>query len=315
MSTSFSSRFSSRALDWIAQHTHISPAHIEIEQLKGSTSSSLFRIQSRTGNDTDQFVLRLIDNAAWLAEEPDVAAHEMAALREANQAGLRAPRPIATATPDDALAGFVAPVVLMSRLEGQVELRPADPSDWLAKLAGELAQIHRLRAEDFQWAYRSWVPRATVTHPGWNPHWSRVPQRWRRAVEINAEPAPAFTPVFVHRDYHPTNILWQGEGISGIVDWASACRGPAGIDVAHCRNNVALMFGVDAAEQFLAHYQAAAPDFVHNPYWEIDSTLDMWGAEGPGFYPPWQQFGLDTIPLDVLRRRADDLLVRIMAQL
>lgn len=45
------------------------------------------------------------------------------------------------------------------------------------------------------------------------------------------EPRPQVKPCFIHRDYHPTNILWVDDKVSGVVDWVNACRGPAGIDI------------------------------------------------------------------------------------
>jgi Ser/Thr protein kinase RdoA (MazF antagonist) len=53
--------------------------------------------------------------------------------------------------------------------------------------------------------------------------------------------------VFLHRDYHPGNLLWNDGSLSGIVDWAFSCRGPRGVDVAHTRWNLALVDIVAAA--------------------------------------------------------------------
>ena len=55
--------------------------------------------------------------------EPDLASHEAAALDEAERAGLPAPRLVAYADND---VGFGAPVVLMSFIEGRIELQPRD---------------------------------------------------------------------------------------------------------------------------------------------------------------------------------------------
>ena len=117
--------------------------------------------------------------------------------------------------------------------------------------------------------------------------------------------------VFIHRDYHPTNVLWRGTAVSGVVDWINACRGPAGVDVAHCRTNLEAMYGLETADQFLARYRDVADGFAYDPYWDIDSLLDMC-LEGPSYYPPWQEFGLGIIPPPVLRQRADAYLESVM---
>ena len=295
--------FNPDALAWLADSTRIPTQQLNINKLKGSTSSSVFLIQSHSGTGV-RFVLRVLDNAEWVAEEPDLAAHETAALEQAHKAGLRAPRPITSASHD---VGFSAPVVLMSFIEGKIELRPASLAHWLNGLATELANIHQHSAEGFAWQFRSWVKRDVLK----TPPWSTMPHLWERAIEVHQAGAPMQRQVFIHRDYHPTNVLWQHDQVSGVVDWINACRGPAGVDVAHCRSNLALMLGVDAADHFLQSYGNAADGFEYQPYWDLDSMLDAW-IGGPGFYEPWQEFGLDVIAPDEIRQRADAYLASVL---
>ncbi|WP_068138079.1 phosphotransferase family protein [Limnochorda pilosa] len=273
--------------------------------MKGSTSSSLFLVRCPGGTESRRFVLRVLDNRAWLAQEPDLADHEAAALEEARRAGLRAPRLVAYASDE---VGFGAPVVLMTFLEGRIELRPADMRAWLDGLARELASIHRRPAPAFPWRYRTWTDPAALAPPAW----TAIPHTWERAIELVLGAEPDAPPVFLHRDYHSTNVLWHGDAVSGVVDWINACQGPAGVDVAHCRTNLALMHGPDVAERFLAAYLEVAEGFAYDPYWDLDSLLGM-GLPQPAFYSPWGTFGLGPIPPEVLRRRADAHLTRVMA--
>jgi hypothetical protein len=101
--------------------------------------------------------------------------------------------------------------------------------------------------------------------------------------------------------------------VAGVVDWINACRGPASVDVAHCRSNLTLMFGPGVADEFLKAYHAFAPEFAYNSYWDVASILDMCLPE-PGFYEPWQEFGLDIIAPEVLRQRVDAYLERVMSR-
>jgi thiamine kinase-like enzyme len=110
-----------------------------------------------------------------------------------------------------------------------------------------------------------------------------------------------------HRDYHPTNILWSDERISGVVDWVNACRGPAGVDVAHCRLNLALMYGVHHADDFLRAYAAAVDGYDHDPHWDIDDAMD-WSLHDAAHYPPWRDFGLRPISRAMLRDRMREFL-------
>ena len=81
---------------------------------------------------------------------------------------------------------------------------------------------------------------------------------------------------FIHRDYHPGNILVSRGAIVGVVDWLTACRGPRSIDVARMRLNLASAFGLDAAVRFPAMYQEeAGPHWEHDPYWDLLDGVDL----------------------------------------
>jgi aminoglycoside phosphotransferase (APT) family kinase protein len=304
--------FAEDAHEWLRRSIPGATRHLEIRRMKGSTSSSVYLVECARHATTHRFVLRVLDNREWLADEPDLAEHEAAALVEAERAGLSAPRLVAYASDDK---GFGAPVVLMSFIAGEVDLRPSNVQRWLGDLAGQLAAIHWHAAAAFPWHFRSWVDRLALAPP----EWGTLPHVWQRAIDLLLGTAPESRPVFIHRDYHPTNVLWRagaisGSAISGVVDWINACRGPAGVDVAHCRTNLAEMFGPDTADQFLNVYRQAADGFDYDPYWDVDSVLHMCIPK-PSFYEPWQQFGLGAIAPEELQHRIEMYLVRVVARL
>ena len=299
--------FSDAAHDWLGRAVGAAGSSLAIVPIGGSTSSSLFRVERTGAPAAERYVLRVLDNREWLADEPDLASHEAAALDEAQRAGLPAPRLVAYADDD---VGFGAPVVLMTFIAGTVELRPADFPGWLSALAAQLAAIHRHPADGFPWRFRSWVNRAALV----TPTWSAVPWLWESAIEFWLRTEPESRAVFIHRDYHPTNILWREGAVSGVVDWINACRGPAGVDVAHCRTNLAQMYGPRAADQFLDAYLDVADGFAYDPYWDVDSVLDMCLPQ-PACYAPWQHFGLGASAPHDMRRRVDVYLERIMTRL
>src|SRR5262245_58470720 len=144
--------FNTDARQWLARSIGANVRQLSIAPMQGSTSSSLFLIQCAHDFKPHRFVLRVLDNQECLAAEPDLAAHEAAALAEAQRAGLRAPRLVAHASDD---VGFGVPVVLMTFIEGKIELRPVDFQQWLEGLAGELASIHQHTASAFAWRYHS----------------------------------------------------------------------------------------------------------------------------------------------------------------
>jgi hypothetical protein len=295
--------FGTDAREWLARSIGATTRDLDIVRMKGSTSSSVFLIQCSQRFKPERFVLRVLDHQAWLAEEPDLAAHEAAALEEAQKAGLRAPSLVAYA-PDD--IGFGAPAVLMSFVEGHIDLRPSDFQGWLDGLASELASIHR-RTANALWRYHSWVDNVELTPPAW----TTIPRMWEHAIALVRSPEPDAHPVFIHRDYHPTNVLWHKGAVTGVVDWINACQDSAGVAVAHCRTNLAMMFGPATADRFLQTYLGVANGFAYNPYWDLDSLLDMCIPQ-LSFYPPWQDFGLDVLTPEALTQRVDAYLERVM---
>jgi aminoglycoside phosphotransferase (APT) family kinase protein len=274
---------------------------------QGATSSSVYFVTGVQAGRLDKYVLRLHTNREWLREEPDLAGHEFAILKKARSCGLPSPEPIAVAE-DDTACGV--PAVLMSFVAGRIELRPDDFELWLMQLAENLARIHSFRADDLPWKYRSWTRKTDLTPPVW----STWPGLWARAIDFVLHGEPAFEPVFIHRDYHPTNVLWTSGRLTGIVDWVNGCQGPAGVDLAHCRLNLTAMYGPSVAEKFLdAYRQATGGRYVHHPYWDLDAILDI--LPDPGLYPPWKEFGLELIPQEELRARDDELLRAIVNRL
>lgn len=297
--------FSTEALEWLSQSIGTAVRSDDVLRMKGSTSSSVYLVHCSRGLDPNPVVLRVFDNHEWLSREPDLPDHEACALVEAQKAAIRSPRLIAYSSTD---IGFGAPVLVMSFIKGSIELRPSNFHDWLNGLARQLASIHQHAATGFPWPYRSWLTRDLLAPP----EWTLVPRVWDRAIElVLGTPPDTQPPVFIHRDYHPTNVLWHRGIVSGVVDWINACQGPAGVDVAHCRTNLAMMFGPEAADQFLNIYTQVAEGFEYHPYWDVNSILELCIPQ-PVYYRPWQDFGLSVIPTEVLQNRIDKHLERVM---
>jgi aminoglycoside/choline kinase family phosphotransferase len=125
---------------------------------------------------------------------------------------------------------------------------------------------------------------------------------------------PRAAATFLHRDFHPTNVLFRRGRVSGVVDWVNACRGPAGVDVAHCRVNLVLLSGPDVADRFLDAYRRAAPGYEHDPLYDVAALLDS-ALPSPAFYQPWRAFGAREVPVPELRRRAEAQLARVLGRL
>ncbi len=67
--------------------------------------------------------------------------------------------------------------------------------------------------------------------------------------------------------------MWSRGRVTGVVDWASACRGPTGCDIAHCRANLRRLAGPGTADSFVAAYIALTGDEL-NPFWVMAGHLE-----------------------------------------
>jgi hypothetical protein len=73
--------------------------------------------------------------------------------------------------------------------------------------------------------------------------------------------------------------LWSRGRLTGVVDWNQASWGPASVDLGHMRWNLALPYGIQAAEEFLALYGTLTAGAVqHHPYWDAVTVSDLVGG-------------------------------------
>lgn len=208
-------------------------------------------------------VLRRIDREPWLRHAEELIGREAETLRLLQDTPVPAPRLIA----------HEAPRLLMTRLPGRLRLH--DPP--LPALARALVAIHRVDAHPR--TYQSWV---TVTEP---PEWSDH-DLWSWAIDAVSGPAPPYEGCFLHRDYHQANVLFDGDEVSGIVDWVETSYGPPDLDVAHCCTNLVLRCGLDAADAFRAEYVRAGGTLADDLYWTL---LDVVGfVNSPAIAPAWR---------------------------
>jgi aminoglycoside phosphotransferase (APT) family kinase protein len=181
--------------------------------------------------------------------------------------GLRTPKLIAV-DPDGREAGW--PAVLMSHLGGKEEWKP--PS--IERFAAVAPQIHQVRApRSFRRYRRYYTGDALVV-----PSWSKQPKLWERAFEVaEASSVDEASACFIHRDHHAGNVLWSYGRVNGVIDWEPACIGPAAIDFAHVRANLAAWMGIAAARRY-----AKRPDIDVDPVWDIVDAVDFGEDELPG---------------------------------
>jgi aminoglycoside phosphotransferase (APT) family kinase protein len=206
-----------------------------------------------------------------------------------------------------------APSVLMTRLPGRVTFEPPDMESWLRQMAAALSRIHAID-RDAQAAvqpYRPYHDFAAMEPPAW----SRQADVWRRSLDVVTRPPPAFDACFIHRDYHPGNVLWARGRLTGIVDWVNASWGPPGIDVGHCRLNLALLHGPDIADRFLACCEAEFGSLEGQPFWDLVAALDGGFLSHGRVYSGWTDAGVRGLTPALLRQRLEEHVARAAGRL
>ncbi|MFJ6985161.1 MULTISPECIES: phosphotransferase family protein [unclassified Streptomyces] len=208
------------------------------------------------------------------------------------------------------------PSLLMSLLPGS--LRLDEPGEDAVErrselLARQLVTIHGLVVPEGSRprTYQAWTDPERVRLP----EAPTRPEVWRRAVEVIRRPPPAHRPCFLHRDFHPGNVLFTGAGadltISGVVDWVETSWGPADLDVAHCSTALALLHGVPVGMRLADHYVAAggtlADDPAHHLYWRVLDALGF-APDAEKVAEPWRAVGRQDLTPPVLARRLEDYL-------
>jgi aminoglycoside phosphotransferase (APT) family kinase protein len=244
--------------------------------MSGATSSAVHDlvVETRDGR-VRRFILRRFTDQDWLAREPDVAAREAEALTLLEATPLATPRLIAV---DNAAEHCDVPAVLMTRVPGRPSAAPDDLDGFVRRLAEPLPIVHETPLA------------ASAAIPGYRPYYLEEARRgellaprdtgarasWERAIEVHATPPPSGErAVFLHRDYHPGNVLWRRGRVSGIVDWVNGSRGPVDADLGHCRVNLAMAYSLDAADRFLAAHRALTGARDYHPYWDIVAAVGM----------------------------------------
>lgn len=251
-----------------------------VRPLIGGITGQMLQLRRADGHG-DVVVRRWSGDRTW---EHDMVRRETAGLDAVAGADLPIPS-LLVADAEGATSG--RPTTLTRFLPGQVELAPLDLRAWVRRLAAMLTRIHAVpppmlgSCELWASSELSWLEQ------GGDPGLARA------ARELAARPTDPARAVLSHSDYQHFNVLWQGECISAVVDWPTVGLADRGLDVGHCRLNLAVLFSADAAMRFLDAYEELAGVRV-DPAPDLQRLLN--------FGPNWPEF----IPLQVAGRRAVD---------
>ncbi|MFK4227990.1 phosphotransferase family protein [Streptomyces sp. NPDC019890] len=211
------------------------------------------------------------------------------------------------------------PSLLMSLLPGSLRLDGENIERKTELLARQLVAIHGLLVPEGARprTYQAWTSPERVRLP----ESSKQPEVWQRAVDVIRRPPPAYRPCFLHRDFHPGNVLFAGEGpgltITGVVDWVETSWGPADLDVAHCSTALALLHGVRVGMRLADHYIAAGGALSGDPadhlYWRVLDAL-AFAPDAEKVAEPWRELGRRDLTSVVLTQRLEEYLQALFSE-
>jgi Ser/Thr protein kinase RdoA (MazF antagonist) len=228
--------------------------------LDGASSAALHRLDLHDGS---RVVVRRYVWHGYVEAEPDAPGREVDAVSYAASHGLAVPE-VSACDLQGHEVGDGIPVILMTYLPG----RPVAVPD-LEALAEAAAAVHAVDPDGFGHEFLPWYEDEMVTPP---PLTTR-PALWEQAIDVWMRALPPNRPAFIHRDFHPGNVLWSQRRLSGIVDWASACRGPIGCDIAHCRANLRYLADPMTADRFVRTYTSLT-GIELDPFWVVAGHLE-----------------------------------------
>jgi aminoglycoside phosphotransferase (APT) family kinase protein/dienelactone hydrolase len=287
---------------WLAKQLPQGRTVLDSRPLSGGWSAQMRRL---TLDDGTGLVLRTFVKPFFRLHAPGLLTREASVLALlAGQEGIPAARPVAV----DASAELCDhPSLLMSLLPGRVRVDEDDTAELerrLDLLAAQLVRIHEVVPDERPRPYQAWTSAERVAVP--------PGPLWERAVDVIRREPPAYEGCFLHRDFHPGNVLFDGSGdglrISGVVDWVETSWGPADLDVAHCSTALALLHGPEHGLGFRARYEAHGgrhlADGPDHLYWRLLDALG-YAPDAAKLAGPWRELGRTDLTAQVLGGRLE----------
>jgi aminoglycoside phosphotransferase (APT) family kinase protein len=256
------------------------------QRLTGGAVMESWRF-SAGGSD---YVLRRAPSLAFMQGRPYGHATEAALIEAARAKGVTAPEVVAVLKEADGLGSGFVMRALPGTADPKIILACDDPDSLLRGIARDLARIHRLRQADVPEGvpvmdYRAAIAdlKAQFMEAGGDRPIIALGLKW---LEDNCP--SEVEPVLNHGDYRMGNLLVEGSGLTGVLDWEIAHFGDRHEDLAFgCMavwrfaryDRPAL--GLGSIEDYIAAYEVEAGvsiDPARFRFWTIYRTV--WWALG-----------------------------------
>jgi aminoglycoside phosphotransferase (APT) family kinase protein len=299
-------------LAWVSRHLEVGERIVSTEALHGGISAEMRRltIGTRDGGTRDLVLRTFVD----VEHAEDWLNREAGALTLLTGTGVPAPGLVGV---DPTAAHCEHPSLLMTHLAGRTVLDDEGLETRVPLLARQLVAIHALRPAERPREYVALTTADTVVTPK-----GADAAVWAAAIDVIRKPAPPYEGRFLHRDFHPGNVLFDvppprpaGARIAGVVDWAATSWGPADLDVAHCSTNLALLHGPAWGLQLAEAYEEAggvlAAAASERLYWQVRDGLAA-SEEVQLVSQPWREAGRAELTTRAVEQRLDAYVTALM---
>ncbi len=275
-----------------------------VRRLRGGISTRTFAVRYASQDGAARACVVRIYVAGNHFSGPEAIESEWKTLAALAETPVAAPRPLLL---DLEGAYFGAPAMVVSLLRGGPPHLAPRRAPFLRDLAEALAAVHRLGPstpglEHLKSHLGDMVERLNGAVSE-DLRRSRLgPQLWA-ALRAGIERLTPALETLSHDDFWPGNALWYRGRLTAVVDWSSAEFGDPRGDVAQCRLDLALMYGLGWADAFTAAYeQASASNLSDLWFW------DLYRAEHalysiPYFYEGYRDLGLRELSPAILEAR------------
>lgn len=281
-------------LAWVQRQLEVGERVVGVAALHGGITAEMRRLTIGTrGGSTRELVLRTVVN---VSHAEDWLEREAGALAVLAGTGVTVPELVAV---DSAGVECEFPSLLMTCLPGRTALADEGLETRVALLAQQLVAIHGVRPVERPPVFGTLTTADTVVIPE-----GVDAAVWGAAIDVIREAAPPHDGCFLHGDFQPGNVLFDGARITGVVDWAVPSWGPADLDVAHCSTNLALLHGPEWGLGFAAAYEDAGGVLGERLYWQVRDALALSG-ELHAISQPWREAGRAELTTRVVAERMD----------
>jgi aminoglycoside phosphotransferase (APT) family kinase protein len=283
-----------------------------VVRLRGGWSSEMRLLEVEGSGGAELLVLRYFTKPKFLRHAEAMLQREAATLDRLAGTSVPVARTIAVDSRGDECA---FPSLLRTCLPGAIQLQDDGAANRCDLLAQLLVEIHKVVVRDTTRprTYQAWTRPDLVRVP---PNTQR-PELWARAIDIIRADPPAHDACFLHRDFHPGNVLFDAQQqVSGVVDWVETSWGPADLDVAHCSTSLALLHGVTCGIEFAERYRTAggrlAVDLAARSYWDLLDAL-AFAPDAEKVAIAWRETGRRDLAPEVVSARLEDYLDAVVS--